>query len=83
MEQVVIKIGNSVGLVIPSQLRRELKIRIGEKLIIERVPGKDAIVFRRKGKKSESATSLTLEFYSWLDKINRKYSGLLRELAKH
>ena len=80
MEQTVIKIGNSVGIIIPQPLRRQIRLRPGEKVVVEVDVAAREIVVRRKGSIS-MRSSVTPEFYQWLEKFNQRYAGALRELA--
>lgn len=82
MEQKVIQIGNSAGLIIPKALLKQAKIKRGEKLILEAVSNRRAILIRRKEKKYENISSLTFDFFVMLDDFNKKHGDTLRELAK-
>lgn len=83
MERAVIKIGNSAGIIIPKSLRKKLKIREGEKLLVEEISGRDSILIRKKTRKSFSAFSVSIEFFSWLEKLSKRYASAFRELAQH
>lgn len=81
MEQTVVKIGNSAGVVIPKELRKQAKIKPGDKVLLERdVSG--AIVIYPKGKVTRRS-SITPEFLDWLKSFNKRYSKTLSELARY
>ena len=81
MEQKVIQIGNSVGVVIPQPLRRKIGLKPGDKVEVEEGAYHEEVVIRKNGTKVNRST-VTPEFMSWLEGFNKKYSSALRELAK-
>lgn len=83
MEQTVIQIGNSAGVIIPKQLRQKMNIKLGNKVKLEQVPGHDAIVVHFQDKIDKGANDITLEFYVFLKQFIKRYGHALRELAKH
>ncbi len=80
MEQKVIQIGNSVGVIIPQLLQKESALKAGDKVIIERNSVNDSFVISKKG--SQKGSSITPEFLDWLRKFNNKHKDALSELAK-
>lgn len=82
MQQIAIKIGNSVGVVIPQPLRRKIGLKPGDKVEINEGSYHDEVVIRKNGKISAKRSSITPEFMSWLESFNKRYSSALRELAK-
>ncbi len=82
MKQNIIQIGNSSGIIIPRSILKATKLKAGEELIVEGVPNKQAILLRKNTRVSKDATSITLEFFVFLENINKKYGKALKELAK-
>lgn len=83
MEQTVIQIGNSAGVIIPKQLRQKMNIKLGDKVKLEQVPGHNAILVHCQDIIDQKATDITLEFYVFLKKIIKRYGHAFRELAKY
>ncbi len=80
MKQKIIKIGNSVGIILPKQIQEELGIKLGDNVAIE-YNAQEKTATLGTGKSSRTAP-LTPEFYDWLNKFNAKYKTALTELAK-
>lgn len=78
MEQVVIKVGNSLAVTIPKNFVKKKRIKAGQKVFVEADPSFDSMQIHTKQTKS----SLTPEFYEWLKKFNERYKEALTELAK-
>lgn len=79
MELRVIQIGNSGGVIIPRGTRRELGIRIGEKVSAE-LEGKKLIISNPKVKKGSSGVNI--KFAKIIDEFMDEHEDVLRELAK-
>ncbi len=77
MEQKLIKIGNSTGIIIPQALLKQADLRIGDTLVIEKGFGKEFIVRR----KNSNTSSITLEFLKWLHEFTQKHGDSLAKLA--
>ncbi len=80
MEQTVIKVGNSIGVVIPQRLRKELGFKPGDKIVVEKEITGQGLFLTKKGKGSQRS-SITPEFMNWLNQFNKRYSRALKELA--
>lgn len=80
MLQKVIKVGNSAALTIPREFLQETGIKVGDELIVE--TNSAAQMFLAKTKKLAGKMNLTPEFYTWLDKISKKYKDVIKELAR-
>ena len=79
MQQKVIQIGNSIGVIIPQPLAQNT-LKPGDIVYMD----KDAVsntFFINKAEKG-GFSSITPEFLSWLNKFNKKYKNALSELAK-
>jgi len=79
MQQRVIQIGNSTGIVIPKKLRLEAGLKMGSKVLVELGLDKQSLVI---SKSDQSNTSLTPNFLRKLEKINKRYGLALTKLAK-
>jgi len=80
MEQSVIQIGNSVGVVIPKEVKKKLGLKKGSKVIVGVTQdNKGMVISKPEGAKS---SSITPEFLEWLDAFNKEYGPALQELAK-
>ena len=73
-EQKLTKIGNSVGVIIPSEVLKRLKLTSGSKVFLEQV--QDQILV----KKTEN-TYVSPEFLRAAEKVSDKYKKAFRELA--
>lgn len=80
MEQTVIQIGNSAGIIIPKNTMQELGIKAGDKINLQKTD--DALVISKKPLVAKPQPALTPEFAEWLNKFNAKYKNALTELAK-
>ncbi len=79
MEQKVIQIGNSIGVVIPQALQRG-NLKAGDRVFIEVDPMSNSYIVNLK--QDVKRPSLTPEFLQWLTAFNKKYKTALTELAK-
>lgn len=78
MEQKVIQIGNSIGVVIPRTLAKG-SLRPGDTVIVEKDEASDTYFI---SKRKKITNSITPEFFEWLKKFNQKYKNPLQELAR-
>lgn len=81
MEQTVIQIGNSAGVIIPKQLRLQANIKLGDLVILEQDQTGHSVIIHKKGGVAASHP-VTPEFLSWLDGFNKRYGKALKELAQ-
>ncbi|HUD44606.1 MAG TPA: AbrB/MazE/SpoVT family DNA-binding domain-containing protein [Patescibacteria group bacterium] len=81
MEQKIIQVGNSTGVIIPKVLLEQAGFETGTQVIIETDPQTKSLVIRKKGKK-QVRSSLTPEFMDLLKKVNEQYGDALKELAQ-
>lgn len=79
MQQKVIQIGNSIGIVIPQSLASDT-LKPGDIVHVDKDPISSTF-FINKTKKGISS-SITPEFLSWFNKFNKRYRSALSELAK-
>lgn len=74
------KNGNSIAVTMPKEYLKDLNLRDGSEVIVEKNAISQTITIGKKGKRVDS--SLTPEFYNWLKEFNAKYKNALTELAK-
>lgn len=85
--QVVFQAGNSNVVAIPKHLMKDLNIKTGQKVFVDKSLDGEAIVIKKAIKESvetETAgnkTSLTPEFKKWLDNFMIEYKPILKKLA--
>lgn len=80
MEQKVIQVGNSLAVTLPSSFVKSQKIKAGQKVYIDASAAIGLMQVRTSG--NGKISGLTPEFFSWLEKFNKKYKTALTELAK-
>ena len=79
MKQKVIQIGNSLGVIIPREYIREVGLREGSQVYIEKDPnGKTLMVSQSE---DVFTSSITPEFLKTLKNINKRYKNTFEELA--
>lgn len=81
MEQTVIQIGNSAGVIIPKQLRLQTNIELGDLVVLEQDQTGHAVIIHKKGK-TTTPHPVTPEFLSWLNGFNKRYGSALKELSQ-
>lgn len=82
MEQQIIQIGNSAGVIIPRALRQEMGLTIGETVTIQAVDADSFVMKRvRKSKAKGSKAAAQKEFKEWLKIFMKENGELLDELA--
>lgn len=78
MQQKVIQIGNSIGVIIPQSLANN-SLEPGDIVHIEKDPLNDTYVIN---KKNTGSATVTPEFFAWLNKFNKKYKNALKDLSE-
>lgn len=81
MEQKIIKIGNSLGVIIPQKILNKTGLKPGSPVIIEEGKIEGTLIVREKGSSEYSTTSLTPEFQEAVQRVHKKYGEALKELA--
>jgi len=75
----IIKVGNSAAVMLPSSFVKEGNLKIGDEVIVETIARyQTAMIIPKKDKKT---FHLSPEFFSWLEKISKKYEEVIKELA--
>ena len=80
MEQKIIQIGNSTGVIIPKALLNQIGLETGQEVLIEQDLTTNALIIVKKGTKIKR--SIAPEFIDILEKVNKQYGSVLRELAE-
>lgn len=79
MEQNIIQIGNSTGVIIPKSLLEEVGLRSGSQVIIEKdLTGKSLRIIK---KGAVNLSSVSAEFIEILEKVDKEYNVALKKLA--
>ena len=73
--QKLTKIGNSVGIIIPSQILEKLKIGAGTKVFVEQIQDKLLI-------EKEDSSNISPEFMKVAESLADRYKEAFEELAK-
>lgn len=83
MEQKLIKIGNSLGVIIPQTLRKNTSLKVGDTVLVEKDSEGEMFLIRTKkgSKKNKKEDALDPAFLTWLEKFNARYKKALTELA--
>lgn len=80
MLQKIIKVGNSLAVIIPKRFLEQSKIKIGDKLELEADPRLKLLILKTPD--SPYQTTITPEFKSWLDNFIKENKSLLKKLAQ-
>lgn len=81
MEQTLVRVGNSVGVILPKTVREQVGFKPGDKILVEPDKNGHSLILHKKGK-AERTTTITPEFYNWLERFNKRYGKALQELAR-
>ncbi len=81
MEQKIIQIGNSTGIIIPKNLLDEAGLKPGSQVIIEK-NSDGTLVIVDKNKVKTRKSSVTPEFVDLLSRVNKQYGNALKEIAQ-
>lgn len=79
--QTVFKAGNSSVVTIPKPLAKELGIRPGQKVVVEKASSGDGLVITKVGKTGVKKALIDAEFKQWLEVFLRENAEILDELA--
>lgn len=78
-KQKIIKVGNSLAVTLPAEFVKEGNIAVGDELLVEHNSRYKTIYMKPVNDKRGS--SLTPDFFEWLDEISNKYKDAIKELA--
>lgn len=79
MEQKVIQIGNSAGIILPQTIRQQMRVGIGDKITIDKA-GDEYILSQSKKK---NAKGVDAKFVKIVDEFMEEHKDVLEELARH
>ncbi|MBI2008778.1 hypothetical protein HYS82_03940 [Candidatus Amesbacteria bacterium] len=80
MEQTILPIGNSAGIIIPVDLRSRMGLNPGVKIFLHPSPDYKSLVLSRDSHPRKS--SVTPEFLQVLERVNKRYGPVFARLAK-
>ena len=79
--QTIFKAGNSEVIAIPKEIRKQMNLKKGSKVVLEvAADGKTLIV--SKAGRGKKVSSVTHEFIKTLERVNKRYGPALAKLAK-
>ena len=81
MEQKVIQIGNSTGVIIPKILLEKVGLQAGSQVVLEQDSTGSCIVMAKIGTKLNSSFQAS-NFMEILERVNKQYGSALEELAQ-
>jgi len=76
-KQKIMKIGNSMGIIIPKEIRDSLSITLGTELYLELGADKKTIVLNSE----EPDTRVDPQFFELVKRVDEQYSAALRKLS--
>lgn len=79
MVQKIIQVGNSLAVTIPKEFAKKAGFKRGDEVIVETFLSSKTMLI--KPKTEEKTTTLTPEFYSWLNESTEKYKDAIIKLA--
>ncbi len=81
--QTMYQAGNSLVVSIPREIAKDLNLRKGHKVHVDKSPEGDAVVIKRAKKAfpQRPSTQASREFNRWLDQFIEEDGGILDELA--
>ena len=81
MEQKIIQIGNSTGVILPKVLLEKIGLKPGSKVVIEQDLTGESLTISKGGTKT-NFPSITPRFIDLLEKVNTNYGNALKQLAQ-
>ena len=79
INQTIVRIGNSVGVIIPKSLQENDRLKPGDKVSIDKDRINGDFIVSKNGKARQS--SITPQFVRILENVNKRYGKALQELA--
>ncbi len=79
MQQKVIQIGNSIGIIIPQTLAKD-NLKPGDTVVVEKDQASGAYIISKD--KKAKLSSITPHFLSVVERINKQYAHALKEIAR-
>lgn len=81
MEQKIIQVGNSTGVILPKALLEQAGFAAGNQVIIQADVETQSLIISKKGVKP-TRYSITPEFVAIVQRVNELYGDSLKELAQ-
>jgi putative addiction module antidote len=81
MQQKIIQIGNSTGVILPKAMLEQLGLRSGSEIEIQEDIQEQSLVITKKGAGKKPST-LNDHFFRVLEKVNTNYGTALKTLAQ-
>ena len=79
--QTVFKAGNSEVIAIPSEIRKQMNLKKGSKVVLELGADGKTLIISKAGR-GKKVSSVTPEFIKTLERVNKRYGPALAKLAK-
>ncbi len=80
MQQKIIQIGNSTGIIIPKSVLDQLGLQTGNEVELQKdITNQSLTIVKAEGKTKN--TSIDNHFLTVLEKVNTQYNTALKELA--
>ena len=79
INQAIVRIGNSVGVILPRSLQANDRLKPGDKVAVDKDKINGDYIVSTKGKVKKS--SITPQFVRMLENVNKRYGKALQELA--
>lgn len=81
MNQKIIKIGNSTGIIIPKSILDAVGLKIGGEVRLETDKISKALIIQNKAS-AQKNSSINPYFLKILNKVNKQYASALQSLAQ-
>lgn len=78
MEQTIIQVGNSIGVIIPQPIRSKIGLNVGDKVHMD-PKGKNILISHSR---KRSLSGVDAKFMKMLDAFATTHADVLRELAR-
>ena len=79
--QTIFKAGNSEVVAIPKHILKDLNLKLGQKVVVNKAPGIDAVIIQKVTKNKTKTSAVGGEFNKWLTNVLEEDKELLNELA--
>ena len=79
--QKIFRAGNSEVIAIPEYIKKDLKLKKGSSVVVERIPGEDAFMVKKASKSKLNKSGVGNEFKKWLNNVLTEDEQILDELA--
>lgn len=80
--QTITQLGNSDAVIIPATLMKNIGLKRGQKVVVDRLGDTENLVIMTKPTKKISQSAVTAEFQTWLSSFLEEDKELLNDLAQ-